>query len=98
MGTEHQPEVGGWYRNSNGDTFEIVAFDEEDQTVELQYFDGTVEELEVDAWNELIIEPIEQPEDWSGSFDIERDDYGVDLDQAVENSHSSPLDKLDDDL
>lgn len=98
MAHEHQPGIGDWYRNLSGDTFEVVAFDEEDQTVELQYFDGTVEEVDMDTWNELVIEAVEQPEDWSGSLDIERDDYGVDLDQAAEDNHVNPLDKLDEDL
>lgn len=97
MANKHLPGIGDWYRNSNGDTFEVVAWDEEDQTVELQYFDGTVEELDMDTWNELLIEAVEQPEDWSGSLDIERDDYGVDLDQAAQNSHLNPLDKLNND-
>ena len=25
--------------------------------------------------------PVDPPEDWSGSLDIEREDYGVDLDE-----------------
>ena len=97
MVIKHPPVVGDWYRNPNGEIFEIVAYDEDDQTVELQYFDGTVEELDLDTWNELVIEATEQPEDWSGSLDIEKEDYGVDLDQAAEGSNLSPLDKLDND-
>lgn len=95
MAIEHQPGVGDWYRNENGDSFEIVAFDEEDQTVELQYFDGTVEELDIDTWKELAVEAIEQPEDWSGSLDMDREDYGLDVDQIAQGNHSNPLDQLD---
>ena len=41
-----KPTIGNWYRILGGDSFEIVAFDEDDGTIELQYFDGTVEEMD----------------------------------------------------
>ncbi len=95
MATEFEPRIGDWYRTATGETFEIVAYDEDDQTVELQYFDGTVEELDLDSWHELDIEITEPPEDWSGSMDIERDDYGVDLDTHGNEAWTNPLDAFD---
>ncbi len=41
------PVIGNWYRRSNGSLFEVVAVDEQDGTVELQYFDGTIDELDL---------------------------------------------------
>ncbi|MBS1221541.1 MAG: hypothetical protein H6R24_732 [Proteobacteria bacterium] len=72
------PIIGNWYRNQEtGNDFEVVALDEDAQTIEIQYFDGEVEELDLDAWYELAIESIEEPEDWSGPFDqMESDDLG----------------------
>ena len=72
------PIIGNWYRNQEtGNDFEVVALDEDAQTIEIQYFDGEVEELDLDAWYELAIESIEAPEDWSGPFDqLESDDLG----------------------
>ena len=96
MATEFEPQIGDWYRTLTGDQFEIVAYDPDDETVEIQYFDGTVEELDLDSWYELDIQPIEPPEDWSGSLDIEKDDYGVDLDLHSNDTWSAnPLDALD---
>ena len=43
------PEIGAWFRLAEGKTFEVVAVDEKDLTVEIQHFDGTVEELDVDT-------------------------------------------------
>lgn len=95
-----QPEVGRWYRTS-GATFEVVAVDEDDGTIEVQYFDGTVEELDLEDWdaqranNE--IEEAEAPEDWSGSVDVEGDNQapapnsGYETDQRM----ASGLDGLD---
>ncbi len=74
------PIIGNWYRNEDtGNDFEVVALDEDAQTVEIQYFDGELEELDLDAWYELPLEAIETPEDWSGPFDeLEPDDLGYD--------------------
>lgn len=74
------PIIGNWYRNEEtGNDFEVVALDEDAQTVEIQYFDGELEELDLDAWYELPLEAIETPEDWSGPFDeLEPDDLGYD--------------------
>lgn len=96
MPAEHDPKVGGWFKTATGQTFEVVALDEEDGTVEIQYYDGAVEELDMDTWEELAMEPVEPPEDWSGSMDIDREDYGVDLEQQnPHESWGSPLDDID---
>ncbi len=95
MATEYEPRIGDWYRTATGDNFEIVALDTDDDTLDIQYFDGTVEEIDLDTWHELDIEAIEPPEDWSGSLDIERDDYGVDLDMRSADSWTNPLDTFD---
>ncbi|MCA1804780.1 MAG: hypothetical protein LC646_05440 [Xanthomonadaceae bacterium] len=96
MATEYDPRIGDWYKNVHGDTFEIVAIDRDDGTLEIQYFDGTIEELELDTWQELSVEPAEPPEDWSGSLDIDREDYGVDLDQCAGSAlWANPLDRID---
>lgn len=68
------PEIGSWFRGSNGKTFEVVAVDEADQTIEIQHFDGTVEEYDLVSWAELEAEPIDPPEDWSGSMDVDEED------------------------
>jgi hypothetical protein len=89
------PRVGHWYKDATGDLFEVVAYDEEEGTIEIQHFDGTVEELDADAWQEQPIEMAEPPEDWSGSLDIEREDYGVDFEDLRGEEWGSALDYLD---
>ncbi|HAS87419.1 MAG TPA: hypothetical protein DCS31_11625 [Candidatus Competibacteraceae bacterium] len=80
------PIIGNWYRNEEtGDDFEVVAIDEDAQTIEIQYFEGELEELDLDAWYELPIEAIEAPEDWSGPYDeMEADDLGFEDDDEDE--------------
>ena len=45
-----KPTIGNWYRIQGSDSFEVVAYDEDDGTIELQYFDGTVEEMDIQDW------------------------------------------------
>ncbi len=80
-----QPElaVGQWFTNAEGETLEIIAYDSDEGVIEIQYFDGAVEEVDIDSWNESGMTPAAEPEDWSGPFDdLERDDFG-DTDQAM---------------
>ena len=95
MTTKYDPRVGDWYKNPQGDQFEVVAFDASEGNVEIQYYDGMVEELDMDAWEELDIEAIEPPEDWSGSLDIQREDYGVDLGESGHDEEHSYLEDVD---
>lgn len=95
MSEDFDPRVGDWYRTRDGAAFEVVAVDEEDGTVEIQHFDATVEEVDLETWSDLDLEPIEPPEDWSGPLDIEREDYGVDLGATGHDEWANPLDEFD---
>jgi len=88
------PIVGDWYQQPGGYLFEVVALDEQDATVEIQHFDGTVEEIDLEAWHESLFENAEAPEDWSGSVDMEQEDLGGIVDNSS-NDYSSALDYLD---
>jgi len=69
------PVIGKWYARPGGESFEIVAIDNDDRTVEIQYFDGTVEEIDLDEWQQEEIQAVEPPEDWTGSVDVDPEDY-----------------------
>lgn len=89
------PRIGDWYLNPQGSLFEVVAIDPDDGTLEVQYADGAVEELDADTWEELRPVPSEPPEDWSGSMDVERDDYGADVEDGDRGLWANPLDSFD---
>jgi hypothetical protein len=93
--TSPRPAVGAWYQNQEGDILKVVALDDEEFTVEIQYYDGSIEEYDLDTWEELELLPAEAPEDWAGSLDLSSEDYGVDLDYPAGENHSNPLDDLD---
>jgi hypothetical protein len=86
----HQPGIGAWYRFNGGELFEVVAIDDDDGTIDIQYFDGTVEEMDREdwqaQWDEGALESAQPPEDWSGSVDIEgSDEEGRGSDNASED-------------
>ena len=71
------PVVGNWYQTPDKQDFEVVAIDEEEGFIEIQYFDGDVDEYVFDALSTMGFVEIAPPEDWSGPFDdLERDDLG----------------------
>lgn len=94
------PNVGDWYRRNTGELFEIVAVDEEDATIGVQHFDGTVEELDFDSWNEqwedAMLEAAEPPEDWTGSVDVDSEDVEESVEPNADRQQwLSPLDYFD---
>lgn len=92
-----EPVIGKWYaRRGGGDSFEVVALDLDDSTIEIQYFDGTIEELDFDDWREDQIVTAEPPEDWTGSVDVEPEDYENEFDSEPGNGTTpSPLEVID---
>ena len=93
MQKHYEPTINSWYRNREENrTFKIVAVDEDSQTIEIQYFESDIEELDYDSWSLLYLEPVAEPEDWSGPFDdLVADDMG-DTDTAMHpDNWSDPL-------
>lgn len=85
--------VGEWY-DIAGEPFEIVGLDAKAELVLVQHFDGTLEEFDFDVWVGLNARPIPPPEDYSGALDIEKGDYGMDMEATMASSTHSPLDDL----
>jgi hypothetical protein len=45
------PQIGAWYATSHlPDIFEVVAIDDDQGTIEIQYENGDLDELEFDEW------------------------------------------------
>lgn len=98
MGTQFQPVIGDWYESGAGDMFEVVAIDRDEGSVEIQYFDGAIEELDLETWLDLELAPVEPPEDYSGSLDLAREDFLADYDDSPRRfglAGNNPLDALD---
>jgi hypothetical protein len=76
LSNELDPIAGTWYRHlDKGQMFVVVALDEPAGIVEVQHFDGDIEEIALGTWRNMELEVAEPPEDWTGPVDnVERDD------------------------
>jgi len=89
------PIIGQWFRRPSGTLFEVVAIDDQDRTVEIQQFDGTIDEVDVDSWAELLLTEVSAPEDWSGSVDMDPEDFVGESSSDMPAGYHDPLAFLD---
>lgn len=90
-----EPTIGSWYRRPSGQLFEVVAVDDDDETIELQFFDGTIDEVDRDTWSKLLVQRVAAPEDWSGSVDMDPEDFTGRNDGDLPVGYHDPLEFLD---
>jgi|OpeIllAssembly_1097287.scaffolds.fasta_scaffold313336_2 hypothetical protein len=104
MTSAADPVVGEWYHMpEKAQQFQVVAIDHHADTIEIQYFDGAVDEIEIAAWYALDVEHIEEPEDWTGPIDnievdnltpvgmeMRREDWAAPYDELLEKEHAGP--------
>jgi hypothetical protein len=89
---DYEPVPSQWYENvEEEESFRVVAVDEDSELIEIEYLDGDIEEIDLEAWHEMDLERIEEPEGWSESDDEDEDD----LDDDDEDDEDE--DDLDDD-
>ena len=89
------PVIGQWFSRPNGTMFEVVAVDEDARTVELQQFDGTIDEVDMENWPDLLLVEVSAPEDWSGSVDMDPEDFLGRNNGEIPQGYHDPLDFLD---
>ena len=89
------PVIGQWFSRPNGTMFEVVAVDEDGGTVELQQFDGTIDEVDLENWPDLLLVEVSAPEDWSGSVDMDPEDFLGRNNGEIPQGYPDPLDFLD---
>ncbi len=94
MTTECDPIIGSWYcHQDKGQRFRVVALDEYNKTVEVQNFDGNLDEYEMRDWYQEKIVLCEAPENLSGPLDIGNlDDLGTDITDTKRSDWNEPLD------
>lgn len=94
------PEIGHWYRAPHGEAFTVVAIEPEtdgsEGGIEIQYFDGTLEELAHRDWDTLGVQPVAAPEDYSGALDLGVEgDSGIGLIAEDEGTWVDPMSVID---
>ncbi|HUN24969.1 MAG TPA: DUF6763 family protein [Steroidobacteraceae bacterium] len=75
MSRDYEPVAGQWYENLEEDeSFRVLSVDEDSELVEIEYLDGDVEEVDLETWHEMDLEPTTEPEGWAGSAEEEEDE------------------------
>ena len=96
MSRDYEPVRGQWYQNvEEEEQFRVLTVDEDSELVEIEYLDGDIEELDIEAWHEMDLERIEQPEGWSESADEDDDEDDDDWDDDDDEDEDD--DDLDED-
>ena len=91
---DYEPVPSQWYENvEEEESFRVLSVDEDSELIEIEYLDGDIEELDLEAWHEMDLERIEQPEGWSESDDEDEDEEWDEEDDEDEDD----LDDDDDD-
>ena len=87
------PEIGQWYaRGDKGQEFRVVGRDAESRTIEIQTFDGELDEIDAEAWSTLSLQRIEAPEDATAPLDdVETDDLGYSETAMTTGDWAQPL-------
>jgi len=88
MTTITDPVIEQWYKDvENNLTFKVVAIEESDDSIEVQYHNGDIGEFDNDSWYNSTFDFIEDPEDWSAPFDdLEPDDLGYSTSEMSHNA------------
>lgn len=88
-----RPEIGQWYvGREKGEAFQVVGYDEHARTIEIQSFDGDIDELDDETWASLALQRSEPPEDWTGPIDdVEKDDLGFSETEMKPDDWDEPL-------
>ena len=82
VGRDYEPVRGQWYENlEEEESFRVLSVDEDSERVEIEYLDGDIEEIDIEAWHEMDLEPIQEPEGWSAADDEDEEDEAEDEDE-----------------
>jgi len=99
VGRDYEPVKGQWYENVEEDeTFRVLSVDEDAELVEIEYLDGDIEELDLDAWHEMDLERIQEPEGWAAANEEEdEEEEEEELDEDEDDDWDDDEDEDDDD-
>jgi len=95
---DYEPVPGQWYENlEEEESFRVLSVDEDSELVEIEYLDGDIEELDIEAWHEMDLERTEEPEGWSDADEDEDEDEDWDEDEEEDEDDDEDDDDEDDD-
>ena len=97
MSRDYEPTSGQWYENlEEEEQFRVLSVDEDSELVEIEYLDGDIEEIDLEAWHEMDLEMIQEPEGWSDADEDEDEDEEEEDEDEDEDEDDDDWDEDDD--
>ena len=104
MSRDYEPVPGQWYENlEEEESFRVLSVDEDSELVEIEYLDGDIEEIDIEAWHEMDLEHTDEPEGWSEpeedeeEEDEDEDDFDEDDEDDEDDDDFEDDDEEDED-
>ena len=100
MSRDYDPEPGQWYEDlDREEIFKVISLDPDEASLRLQWLDGEVEEIDLDAWAEMDLELADEPEGWvdEEDEDEDEDEDDEDWDDDEDEDEDDDWDEDDDD-
>jgi hypothetical protein len=96
---DYEPVPGQWYENlEEEESFRVLSVDEDSELVEIEYLDGDIEEIDLEAWHEMDLEHTEEPEGWAASREEDEEEEEDEEDEDDWDEDEDEDDEDDDDL
>jgi hypothetical protein len=85
---DYEPQPGQWYEDlDTEETFQVLSVDPDEEIIRIQWPDREIQELDLDAWNEMDLETTAAPEGWvnDAAADEDEDDDELELEDDEED-------------
>ncbi|MGC8517396.1 MAG: DUF6763 family protein [Steroidobacteraceae bacterium] len=86
MSRDYEPVPGKWYEDlEEEESFRVLKVDEDAELIEIEHLDGEIEEVDLETWHEMDLEPTEEPEGWAESDEEDEEEEEEDEDEDDED-------------
>lgn len=75
MSRDYEPVPGKWYEDLDAeDVFKVLSVDPDEEIVTIQWPDREIQEIDLDAWNEMDLELTDPPDGWVDDEDLDEEE------------------------
>lgn len=95
MSRDYDPVPGQWYEDlETSEVFQVVSLDPDNEVLRIHWLEGETEELDLEDWTAMDVEPTQAPEGW---VDEEGDDLEDDEKEEKKAEKETEEDDEDED-
>lgn len=99
MASSIKPSIGQWFHDPiENSYFEVVAFDQHNAFIEIQYLDGDIGEIDIDLWYEMQPIPSQPPNNADAAFQLSNEDYLLQNETIIPEALTNPVTQIEAEL